>query len=203
MLVHPAKYSDTETLANAVMYYYQQNDMPYGFHPIHRIDRNTSGLVLVAKLPYIQHLLVKDDVKNVSRLYWGIAEGVLKCGSGVIDAPIRRHPDSIIERIVSPEGQPAVTSYRVLESLCNASLVELELKTGRTHQIRVHLAYIGHPLLGDDLYGGSTELISRQALHAVRLTFKHPATGEIVDVSSLPPEDFKKTIASLILRNNF
>lgn len=197
MLVHPAKYSDTETLANAVMYYYQQNNMPYGFHPIHRLDRNTSGLVLVAKLPYIQHLLAKDDIKNVSRLYWGIAEGVINHDSGVIDIPIGRHPNSIIERIASLDGQPAVTNYRILERLQNASLVELELKTGRTHQIRVHLAHIGHPLLGDDLYGGSTKLISRQALHAIRLIFGHPVSGETVDVSSPPPEDFQRTLTGL------
>ncbi|MGI6093696.1 MAG: RluA family pseudouridine synthase [Veillonellaceae bacterium] len=199
MLVHPAKYSDTETLANAVMYYYKQSNMPYGFHPIHRLDRNTSGLVLVAKMPYIQHLLAKDDVKTISRLYWGIAEGEIDCLSGVIDMPIGRHPESIIERIVRSDGQPAITNYRLLKRLRNASLVELELKTGRTHQIRVHLANIGHPLLGDDLYGGSTDLISRQALHAVRLIFKHPVSGEFINVSSPLPEDFKQILKTLVL----
>lgn len=197
MLVHPAKYTDTETLANAIIYYYQQNDLAYGFHPVHRLDRNTSGLVLIAKLPYVQHLLAENNIKKVRRLYWCVAEGTITPSCGVIDTPIQRHPDSIIERIVHPDGQPAITIYRLLKELRKASLLEIELKTGRTHQIRVHLSSIGHPLLGDDLYGGSTKLINRQALHALRLTFVHPVTGEIVDVTTSPPSDFQQLIQLL------
>ncbi|MPL81601.1 hypothetical protein SDC9_27529 [bioreactor metagenome] len=196
MLVHPAKYNDTETLANAVIHYYNQHNMFFGFHPVHRLDRNTSGLVLVAKLPYIQHLLSKD-VKTISRIYWGITEGTLTSPYGVINAPIDRRPGSIIERIVCPTGQPAVTKYKIIETLQDANLVELELETGRTHQIRVHMSYIGHPLLGDNLYGGSTQLFFRQALHAVRLCFNHPVTNKPIEVSTPPPEDFHQVLLKL------
>lgn len=196
MLVHPAKHNDTETLANALMHYYQQEKLLCGFHPIHRLDRNTSGAVLISKYPHIQHLLSLNNIKQVKRIYWGVAEGFIKPPIGIIDMPIGRHPDSIIERMVRSDGQQAITNYRVLKKLTAASLVELELLTGRTHQIRVHLSYIGHPLLGDDLYGGSLNIISRQALHSARLCFKHPATSQIIDISCPLPNDLQELIDS-------
>lgn len=197
MLVHPTNYSDNETLANAVMYYYKIKNIASGFHPVHRLDKNTSGLVVIAKLPYIQHLLAKDNVKKVSRFYWGITTGIIHPNAGVIDAPIGRHPNSIIQRIVRADGQHALTEYKTIKRLNDACLVELKLKTGRTHQIRVHLSHIGHPLLGDDLYGGSTALISRQALHAIRIVFDHPITNKTIDILSHPPADFTQTLKLL------
>lgn len=197
MLVHPTKYDETHTLANAVLYYYKQHSWSYGFHPVHRLDRNTSGLVVIAKQPFIQHLLSKNNEKNFSRIYWGITDGIITPAKGTIDAPIGRRPGSIIERMVCPNGQAAITKYRTIQQFSNATLVELELLTGRTHQIRAHLSHIGHPLLGDDLYGGSTSLISRQALHAVRILFKHPITGKTIDVSDSPPYDFQQVLKKL------
>jgi len=190
LLVHPVGQERTSTLANAIMFYFRHHGLPYSFHPVHRLDRNTSGLLLIAKLSYIQHLLSVHPGKTFKRIYQAVVTGILAQETGIINAPIGRKPDSIIERIVRPDGQLAITHYRRLKTFKNASFVELELLTGRTHQIRVHLAHIGHALLGDDLYGGSTELIKRQALHASRLLFTHPVSGETIDITSPLPADF-------------
>ncbi|GMB00192.1 RluA family pseudouridine synthase [Pelosinus sp. IPA-1] len=194
MLVHPTTSERLETVGNAVMYYFQQKNLPFKFHPVHRLDRNTSGLLVIAKLPHIQHLLSVNGVKNINRQYVALITGALQPAIGTIDAPIARHPNSIIQRIVSNEGQQATTCYKVLKDLKNASLIELTLLTGRTHQIRVHLSHIGHPILGDDLYGGSRDLISRQALHASSLSFTHPNSGKTIEVSSPLPTDIIKVI---------
>lgn len=197
MLVHPTTSEHFSTLANSVMYYFKKNQLPYSFHPVHRLDRNTSGLVLIAKLPHIQYLLSRNDIKNIKRQYLALASGLIIPEEGTIDAPIARHPDSIIERIVDENGQNATTLYKVLKKFNQASLVELTLLTGRTHQIRVHLSYLGHPILGDDLYGGSKECIGRQALHAARLYFTHPVSGEVIDVSSPLPLDMLELMDKL------
>jgi len=197
MLVHPTTSESLETMANAVIHYFRTKQLLYNFHPVHRLDRNTSGLVLIAKQPHIQHLLSRNDIKQIKRQYLALTLGTIIPADGTIDAPIARHPDSIIQRMIHESGQHATTFYKVLKKLHNASLVELTLLTGRTHQIRVHLAHIGHPLLGDDLYGGSRELIGRQALHAARLTFTHPVSGKIIDVSSPLPIDLLQLLTVL------
>jgi len=197
MLVHPTVSENLTTLANAIIYYFHSTGLPYNFHPVHRLDRNTSGLVLIAKQPHIQHLLSRNDIKHIKRQYLALASGTIIPAEGTIDAPIARHPDSIIQRMVDDSGQHATTCYKVLKKLNKASLVELTLLTGRTHQIRVHLSHIGHPLLGDDLYGGSRELIGRQALHAARLSFSHPVSGKTIDVSSPLPIDLLQLVKVL------
>lgn len=196
LLIHPTTDRLSKSLANAVMNYYVKSRQHLGFHPVLRLDKNTSGLVLIAKQPYIQHLLSKRaDIIN--KRYLALISGCPQPNEGLIDAPIARHPNSIIERVVASSGQRALTKYRILQSYQNASLAEIELFTGRTHQIRVHFSYIGHPLLGDDLYGGPTALINRQALHAAVLCFEHPISGLTVEVSSPLPADLKNVILSL------
>lgn len=197
MLVHPTTSEHSLTLGNAVMHYFHVKELPYSFHPVHRLDRNTSGLVLIAKVPHIQHLLARNEIKNINRQYLALTTGTITPAEGIIDAPIARHPDSIIERMVHDSGQHATTCYKVLKKLHNASLVELTLLTGRTHQIRIHLSHIGHPLLGDDLYGGSRELIGRQALHAARLGFIHPVSNKTIDISSPLPMDLLELVKVL------
>jgi len=197
MLVHPTTSEHFATLGNALMYYYHVKQVSYNFHPIHRLDRNTSGLVLIAKYPHIQHLLSHNNIKNIHRQYLAITTGIVTPGEGTIDAPIARHPSSIIERMVDENGQSAITNYKVVKHLNHASLVEVTLLTGRTHQIRVHFSYIGHPLLGDDLYGGSRERIGRQALHAAELIFTHPITGKEIHVESPLPTDIREIMTSL------
>ncbi|MDF2876626.1 MAG: pseudouridine synthase, RluA family [Sporomusa sp.] len=196
MLVHPASGQHSGTLANAVMHYYQQQNYSCGFHPVNRLDRNTSGLVLIAKRPDIQHWLNQNQ-QQLAKTYLAIAAGLPFPPEGSINVPIGRKPGSIIEREVSLTGQQAITHYRVLNVFKNASLLEIILETGRTHQIRVHLNHIGCPLLGDDLYGGSTNLIHRQALHAAKISLPHPITQQITDIISPIPGDLTDLISQL------
>lgn len=198
LLVHPTSGPPEPTLANAVVHYLGAgHPRSCGFHPLHRLDRNTSGLILLAKNPHIQHLLSVGDAKQITREYLALVSGIVQPPTGVIDAPIGRHPASIIERMVRSDGQPAVTAYETVQHFRRHCLLKLRLETGRTHQIRVHLAHIGHPILGDDLYGGSTEHINRQALHAARLRFTHPLTGENIDLAVPPPADMASLLAWL------
>ena len=138
--------------------------------PVNRIDKDTSGLVLAAKHAYAAPLLAR----NVEKLYYAVVEGELPLGPGVIDAPIGRQAESIIGRCVTPDGKPSRTEYTILKAENGLSLAACVPVTGRTHQIRVHFASIGHPLAGDDLYGGSRERIGRQALHCARQSFRVP-----------------------------
>lgn len=189
MLVHPVKTERTSTVANAVLFYFKQKNLPFGFHPVHRLDRNTSGLLLIAKYSHVQHLLSGNHVKKLHRTYQGIVSGQVEKNEGFIDVPIARHPDSIIQRMVHEKGQPAQTHFQVLQRFTNATLLEISLLTGRTHQIRVHCSYIGHPLLGDDLYGGSRSQIQRQALHSSKLSFLHPINQQHIELkAALPPD---------------
>lgn len=196
-LVHPSQKGHTATLANAVLFYYKETSQPWAFHPVHRLDRQTSGLVLIAKQPQLQHLLSTKNGHLFQRSYLALIGGRLTPPDGSIDTPIARKPGSIIERIVSPDGSPALTWYRTLAASQELSLLELTLGTGRTHQIRVHLSSLGHPLLGDDLYGGSRELISRQALHSSRIEFKHPLNNKNISVNAELPDDMNSISACL------
>ena len=190
MLVHPIAKEQRGTLANAVAYYYQTRKEPCIFHPMHRLDRNTTGLVLIAKQPHIQSLLTDKDGLRFHRMYLAIAHGHFSDVEGTIDLPIRRKLGSFIGQETHETGRSAITRYRVLADAEEASLVRLQPVTGRTHQLRVHLAAVGHPILGDDLYGEPSSLIARQALHAYRLDLDHPVTHLPLTVEATLPEDF-------------
>ena len=194
-LVHPTTKESSGTVGNALMHYFAAKGEAHAFHPVHRLDRDTSGLLLVAKEPQIQYQLSPKGCKNFQREYQAIIQGELTPAAGLIDAPIARALPSIILRKVSPEGQSARTHYRTVKTNGELSLIELQLETGRTHQIRVHMAHLGHPLLGDDLYGGNMDFIQRQALHAFRLSFKHPMTGGKLVITAPPPADFLRITA--------
>lgn len=196
MLVHPTTGQHSGTLGNAVLHYYSTKNYRYGFHPVNRLDRNTSGLVLIAKRPDIQYLL-NQNLKQITKQYFAIAAGIPNPPQGVIDVPIGRKPGSIIEREVRPDGQQAITHYCVLTPLSNACLLNITLETGRTHQIRVHLSYIGCPLIGDDLYGGPTNLINRQSLHAAKLSLPHPVTKQQITIASPLPADLTNLLTHL------
>lgn len=177
------------TIANAVLGHYERQGISYTFHVVTRLDRDTSGLLLIAKHRYSHSLLVRSQkARAISRSYQAVVEGHLENKNGTIDAPIGRKDGSIIERIVRDDGKYARTHYEVLKESEQHSLVDIRLETGRTHQIRVHFAHIGHPLAGDDLYGGSTDFISRQALHCHWLQFENPLSKETLEFS-LPPAD--------------
>lgn len=187
----PSREHPSGSLANALVGHYEEQHMAATAHIVTRLDRDTSGLVLIAKHRHIHHLFSKQQISGqVKRTYEALASGRIQENNGVIEAPIGRKADSIIEREVRADGQYAYTEYRVLEHFSDFTQVELQLKTGRTHQIRVHLSYIGHPLLGDDLYGGPITLIERQALHCRRLTFYHPIEKKMLQFEAPLPNDF-------------
>jgi len=189
--VAPSMTYPTGTLANGLIAYYDQLGLDYTVHIVTRLDRNTSGLMLVAKQQFSHSFFHKTEIE---RRYQAIVEGTIQKKQGVIDAPIGRKPDSIIQRMVTEEGKHAVTYYQVVRKLKDGTLVDVQLETGRTHQIRVHFKNLGHPLLGDSLYDGPMEQIDRQALHCVSLGFIHPISKEKLHFFSELPED----MASLI-----
>lgn len=184
LAVHPTLNHPDRTLANGWLYRLQCEGERGVFRPVNRLDKNTSGLVLIALDAFAAPLLAK----NAQKRYLAVVEGELPPGPGVVNAPIERRGDSIIGRCVRPDGKPSVTEYTVLAAAGGHSLVECRPVTGRTHQIRVHLSHIGHPLAGDDLYGGHTDSIGRHALHCACLTFT-PPFGEPVTVKSTLPAD--------------
>lgn len=191
MVVHPTLNYRDNTLGHWVSYHYQHTGQALAFRPVHRLDRGTSGLLCIAKHAHAQEVL-KNQLHSPAfrRIYWAVCVGVPTPTRGVIDAPIARAEDSIIMRQVSPQGQEATTHYQVLQVGGGHSLIELELTTGRTHQIRVHMAHIGHPLVGDFLYGTENHsLIPRTALHAAKLTILHPITKQTLTWKApLPPD---------------
>ena len=185
LAVHPTLNYPDHTLANGWIYYLQSQGKSGVFRPVNRIDKNTSGLVLCAQNAFAAPLLAA----NAQKCYLAIVQGSLPLGNGRIEAPIGRRGDSIIGRCVTQQGKYSLTEYTVLAAGSQHSLLACVPRTGRTHQIRVHMSYIGHPLAGDTLYGGSDEIISRHALHCGVLRFLHPLTRNTIRVSSpLPPD---------------
>lgn len=195
MPIHPSQGNYDNTLANAVAYYYQQKAESFTYRCINRLDRDTTGLLIIAKHMYSASLL-SNMVANreIHREYLAIATGeVLE--SGTIIAPIGRVDGSTIERhIDESNGEYACTHYKCLDYNNGYSLVSLKLETGRTHQIRVHMKHIGHPLPGDFLYNQDYSVIKRQALHSHKLNFKHPITGENMEFMAELPNDMKQII---------
>ena len=186
----PSREHPTGSLANALVGYYEEIGIRATSHIVTRLDRDTSGIVLIAKHRHVHHLLSKQQKNgNIKRTYEALTEGNLVLEKGSIEEPIGRKLDSIIEREVRSDGQYACTHYKVLKRYKEFTHVELQLKTGRTHQIRVHMSFIGHPLLGDDLYGGNQTLINRQALHCKKIHFPHPFSGQDMNFTSNLPED--------------
>lgn len=190
MLVHPLSYHLLDTLANGVIYHWQRQGLSSKFRAASRLDKDTSGVILIAKNSYSCHQLAGQMKNGVCRRdYLAVVHDRIAADSGSIDLPIGRPIDGSLIFGVTAQGKEAVTHYTVMQRFAGASLVKLRLETGRTHQIRVHLRHIGHPLMGDDLYGGSLELIQRQALHSWRLEFTHPVTGEHLQLEAPLPAD--------------
>ena len=186
LVTHNAGKERTPSLSRRVAWYYHQHNLPCGIHPVSRLDRETSGIVLFAKNACVHHMLSTGDLRKT---YLGLTLGHWKQPEGLIALPIGRRPGSIVERQVDPDGAPASTRYKVLEERGNLSLVQFLLETGRTHQIRVHCAALGHPLLGDTLYG-APGVPGRHYLHAWKLALTVPFTGEPLTLTAPVPEDF-------------
>lgn len=184
----PSPQNRTSSLANRVLaYYLKEGAENLKIHPVTRLDKETSGIILFAKHQYIHHLMT--NWSNLTKKYLALVQGRVTPAEGVIDQAIGRAEDSIIKRQVKQGGKPAQTSYRVLDQSNQASMLAIDLLTGRTHQIRVHLSHLGHPLLGDSLYGGQPGIIDRQALHCQQVDFTHPLTGQAVRLQAPLPED--------------
>lgn len=204
MVVHPAAGNYEGTLVNALMYHCK--DSLSGINGVmrpgivHRIDKNTSGLLIVAKNDF-SHNILAEQIKEHSftREYEAVVYGNLKNDTGIVDAPIDRHPVKRKQMAVREGGRNAVTEYTVLERFSNYTHIKLKLQTGRTHQIRVHMSYIGHPVAGDDVYGPKKVITSLngQCLHAKKIGFIHPRTNEYMEFDSPLPEYFKKFLKGL------
>ena len=224
ILMHPTSTIRTGTLANGVLHYYKETNQAHDFHPIHRLDKDTSGIVIIAKTAVVQHAFEKQHIR-FHKIYNAIIEGHVPSTQLTINWPIARKEGSIIERCCSKSGKTAHTDITVLEYIrlsqpkapldyaaknITAQLVEKKkcleqdtsklthiqcrLHTGRTHQIRVQLSHLGYPLAGDDIYGGSLHYIQRQALHAGLLAFTHPITQEYIELRAPLPQDMWQLI---------
>lgn len=200
MPIHPSLNNYENSLANAVAYYYAEQGKPFVFRCINRLDRDTSGLTVIAKhmvsAGILSSMVADKKASGMTREYLAIVRGMVTPAQGTIDAPIARKDSSVIERVVDFErGERAITHYKVLETKNGHSLVSLQLETGRTHQIRVHMKHIGFPLIGDYLYNPDMEHISRQALHSYKLSFLHPITKEPMTFTAPMPEDMQKVLS--------
>ena len=202
MVVHPSAGHTSGTLVNALMYHIKDLSGINGvLRPgiVHRIDKDTSGLLMIAKNDQA-HLALADELKDKKSLrkYWAIVHGNLPNDRGVIEAPIGRSEKDRKKQAVTAKGKPALTRFQVLERFGDYTLVELQLETGRTHQIRVHMAYIGHPVAGDEVYGPRKTLKGNgQFLHARTLGFTHPRTGEVLEFTAEAPAIFLETLEKL------
>ena len=197
VVVHPTKGHQSGTLANGLIKLFKDKSINSKIRFVNRLDRDTSGILIVAKNSYCHSILTKDDAMHeMEKKYYAVVGGHLEKESGVIDLPIDKSEDGI-RRMVSEKGQRAVTRYKVIDKLKQATLLEISLETGRTHQIRVHFSHIGHPLLGDELYGGDMSLLNRQALHCFELGFYSPRKSEIIYIKSELPHDMRELVKEL------
>ena len=199
MVVHPTKSHFENTMANGVTDYIVKKGEAVKIRFVNRLDMNTSGLVIVAKNPFAQHVLSSEmKEEGFDKKYITIVKGIVEKDRDTINEPIYRPTDDSVKRVVDPRGQESITHYKVIERLKDATFLEVKLETCRTHQIRVHMSHIGHPIIGDELYGSLDEdLINRQALHAYSLKFKQPRTKEILEFKTDIPRDMKELIEKL------
>ena len=195
IVVHPTRSHQNNTIANGVAYYFNKQNIKRKVRLVNRLDMNTSGVVIIAKNPYAHNELANQMKSNlVDKYYYALVEGTIKEDKGIINEPITRlDPDDIL-RVVHPSGKMCITHFTVEKRFNNMTLVKLKLETGRTHQIRVHMKHIGHPILGDTLYGNESELIGRQALHCYEMKFKQPITSEEIVITCPLPEDMSNVM---------
>ncbi|KGK88159.1 pseudouridine synthase [Desulfosporosinus sp. HMP52] len=203
LLVHPTGQTSSGTLSNYLAFYFQQQEVICTIRPIHRLDRETSGCIVFAKDSRTQTILetfLKDG--SLKRTYQALVQGIVDPPSGTINAPIGSHPTKPNRRAVNLKGDPAITHYKTVQGLSNASLLELTLETGRTHQIRVHLTHLGYPIIGDRMYGKASNLINGQALHAISVHFSHPVEQHEITVQAPAPTNFLRVLEHYSSQNS-
>lgn len=196
--IYPGEKGISGTLANYVAAYYEASGQACRIRHIHRLDKETTGPVLYAKNEFAHYHFDRDmQEKKIERIYVAIVEGIVKPDKGTVNRPIGKDRHHSSRRRISPTGVSAITHFEVVERFADHTLLRLRLLTGRTHQIRVHMSSIGHPLAGDSLYGGKQTWISRQALHGEQLHWNHPWTGERMNCRAPLPDDLQKMLAAL------
>lgn len=211
MIVHPTQGHYLNTLANAVVYHWQKQGEKVRFRPIHRLDQETSGVLAIAKNPYVHQLVSEQMIaRHTKKEYTALVYGVMAEDKGTVNASIDRDLINPHVRVVTTEGYPSITHYEVVQRFSQVTLVKLTLETGRTHQIRVHMKSLGHPLIGDKVYLQETSVhvmtdclsIQRHALHAVKLGLTHPQSHQWVEFMAPLPEDMQNLISSLQLHED-
>lgn len=194
-VVHPTKNHPYGTILNGMSYYFEQKEIKKKVRFVNRLDRDTSGLLVIAKNSFGHQQMCEQFIEDtVEKGYMALVDGIMESDEGVIDLPIGKADEDSIHRIVREDGKESRTRYKVLERFKNTTLLSLRIETGRTHQIRVHLSHIGHPIVGDPLYNNESELIERQALHSYYLKFKHLRTGNCIEVTGELPKDIQNVV---------
>lgn len=198
IVVHPTKSHQTATLSNGISHYFRSKGYKKKVRFVNRLDMDTTGLLIVAKNPYAhQQMAVQFENNQVHKKYYAIVEGLVEKDNDSLDFPIGREEERSIRKTVRPGGQNALTKYRVLERYKNASLLDIQIFTGRSHQIRVHLSHIGHPIIGDHLYNSKSDYIDRQSLHSYFLGIKGIRDKASIELKTQLPEDMKELIEKL------
>lgn len=198
IVVHPTKSHQTNTLSNGISNYFLKNNINKKIRFVNRLDMDTTGILIVAKNSFAhQQMAIQFEDNTVIKTYLAVVDGVVKLDEGIIDSPIGREEEMSIRKIVTIDGQEALTKYTVKERYKEATLLEVQIFTGRSHQIRVHLKHIGHPIIGDSLYNNESPYISRQALHSYYLKAMHPRTKKEIEFFAPLPSDIKNLIDKL------
>ena len=195
IVVHPTKSHQSNTLSNGIAYYFKENNINKKIRFVNRLDMDTTGIFIVAKNSYAhQQMALQFENNSIEKKYLAITKGIIKDDEGLINLPIGREEDKSIKKIVIEGGQEALSRYKVIERFKDSTLVEVQIYTGRSHQIRVHLNHLGNPIIGDSLYNESSLYISRQALHSYYLKAKHPRSKEDLEFIAPIPDDMKELI---------
>ncbi|AIF53352.1 RluA family pseudouridine synthase [Pelosinus sp. UFO1] len=203
-LVHPTGQTTSGTLANYLAYLLKERGTISTVRPVHRLDRETSGCIIFAKDSRSQFILEQQlKAGTLKRTYWALVKGIVNPAAATINAPIGFHPTLANRRAINEKGEHAVTHYQTIQTLSSVSLLELHLETGRTHQIRIHLAHIGYPIIGDAMYGIRTSWMPRQALHAASITFRQVESNEEITVKAPLPQDFLEAVNFCTKENPF
>ncbi|MGF7056573.1 RluA family pseudouridine synthase [Brassicibacter mesophilus] len=198
IVVHPTKSHSEGTIANGVAFYFKQKNINKKVRFVNRLDMDTSGVLVIAKNSFAhQQMSIQFENNNIEKKYYAVVEGVVKDDEGIIEEAIGKLDSEPMLRSVTKDGKGALTKYLVLDRYDDATLLEVQIETGRTHQIRVHLKHIGHPIIGDSLYNNPSHMINRQALHSYSLKFNQPRTGRRIEVKAEPSEDIKLLISRL------